>query len=331
MLEFQYPWVLAFLPAPFLVWWLLPPYRQARDSVRIPFLEQVAAAVDATPARGGLVAGRNLLQKCLLPVVWTLLVATAARPQRVEPPLSRVESARDLMLAIDLSGSMSQRDMTDAEGNRMTRMDGVKDVLDDFIARREGDRIGIIVFGTQAYVQTPFTRDHELVQALLDQVEPRMPGPQTMIGDAIGLAIKVFETSEARDRVLVLLTDGADSGSRVPPQRAAEIAAQAGITVHTVTMGDPESTGAGRIDLESMEAVARATGGAAFSALDRDQLAGIYDEIDALTPEEIETITYRPTTPLYHWPMGGALGLILLYHLGMSIGTGLKRMVLSDA
>ncbi|MGI9625198.1 MAG: VWA domain-containing protein, partial [Longimicrobiales bacterium] len=238
----------------------------------------------------------------------------------------RTESARDLMLAVDLSGSMSQRDMLDADGNRQTRMDAVKEVLDDFISRREGDRLGIIVFGTQAFVQTPFTRDHELVRALLDQVQPRMPGPQTMIGDAIGLTIRAFESSEARDRVLVLLTDGADTGSRVPPQRAAEMAAGEGIIIHTVTMGDAESTGAGRIDLAAMEAVASETGGSAFSAGRREELARIYDEIDLLTPEEIETVTYRPTTPLFHWPLGAAVSLVLLYHGTMLMVAGAKEL-----
>jgi len=331
VLELQYPWLLALLPVPILVWRFLPPHQEARDAVRVPFIERLAEATGATPSSGGLVARRNLAQKVLLPLVWALLVLAAARPQFVEPPLTRVESARDLMLAVDLSGSMSQRDLTDAEGNRVTRIVAVKEVLDEFVSRREGDRIGVIVFGTEAFVQTPFTQDHDLVRALLDQVEPRMPGPQTMIGDAIGLTVRVFEESEARDRVLVLLTDGADTGSRVPPQRAAEIAAENDITIHTITMGDPESSGAGRVDLESMEAVALATGGSAFSALDRAGLAGIYAEIDALTPEEIETITYRPTTPLFYWPLGAAIGIVLLYHLAMLVGTGARRLVTSDA
>ncbi len=329
MLELHFPWMLVLLPGPLLVWWLLPPHRSSRTSVRVPFLEEIAEAVGATPAPGGLVARRNLVQKMVLPLVWVLLVVSAARPERVEPPITKVESTRDLMLAVDLSGSMSQRDLTDAQGNRARRMDVVKEVLDEFISRREGDRLGVIVFGTEAFVQTPFTLDHDLVRALLDQVEPRMPGPQTMIGDAIGLTIKVFEGSEAKDKVLILLTDGADTGSKVPPQRAAEIAAVEGITIHTVTVGDPTSTGAGRIDLEGLEAIARATGGSAFSASDREQLEGIYDEIDALTPEDVETISYRPTTPLYHWPMGGAIALVLLYHLAMSLFTGARSLGVS--
>ena len=159
MLELHYPWLLALLPVPILVWRFLPPHREARDAVRVPFIARLAEAAGTTPSSGGLVARRNLAQKFLLPLVWALLVLAAARPQLVEPPLTRVESARDLMLAVDLSGSMSQRDLTDADGNRVTRMVAVKEVLDEFVSRREGDRIGVIVFGTEAFVQTPFTQN----------------------------------------------------------------------------------------------------------------------------------------------------------------------------
>lgn len=326
MFELSYPWFLALLPAPLLVWRLLPPHRESRESVRIPFFEQIAMAAGATPSKGGLVTQRNILQKILLPLVWVLLVLAAARPQLVEPPLSRTESARDLMLAVDLSGSMDQRDLFDEDGNRVQRLDAVKEVLDDFIARREGDRIGVIVFGSEAFVQTPFTQDHDLVRALLDQVEPRMPGPQTMLGDAVGLTIKTFDGSEARDRVLILLTDGNDTGSKVPPRRAAEIASQGGIVIHTVAVGDPQTTGEGEIDLKTLEAIAGTTGGSAFRADDREQLEEIYAQIDALTPEEIETTTFRPKTPLFQWPLGGAVVLILLYHVGMAVTTGAQRM-----
>jgi len=331
MFELSFPWLLILLPAPFLVWRFLPPHRERRDSVRIPFFERAAAAVGATPGRGGVVQRRSILQMILLPLVWVLLVLAASRPQVVEPPLSRVTSARDLMLAVDLSGSMAQRDLSDEDGNPTQRLDVVKAVLDGFIARREGDRLGIIVFGTEAFVQTPFTQDHDLVRALLDQLEPRMAGPQTMLGDAIGLSIKAFEGSDAKDRVLVLLTDGNDTGSKVPPLRAAEIAGGEGITIHAVAVGDPETTGEGQVDMETLEGIADATGGAAFAADDQDQLEEIYAQIDALTPEEIETRSYRPTTPLFHWPLGGAVGLILLYHLGMFVATSAPRLRARDA
>ncbi len=230
------------------------------------------------------------------------------------------------MLAVDLSGSMDTRDVVGPEGNRIMRLEAVKLVLDDFIERRQGDRIGIIVFGNQALVLTPFTLDHELVRALLEQTQPRMAGPQTMLGDALGLTIKVFDQSEAQDRVLILLTDGNDTGSKVPPKKAAEIASQNDITVYTVAFGDPRSTGEAEMDLEILEAIAQQTGGESFRADDQEQLEQVYRQIDALTPEEIETISYRPMRPLFHWPLGGAVLLVLLYHAVMGLGAGVTAL-----
>jgi Ca-activated chloride channel family protein len=319
MFEFDLPWAFVLLPAPLLVWWLLPAYRERQEALRVPFFEKIAAATGIEPSRGGVLLRRNVLQGLIAPLVWVLIVTALARPQFIEPPIEKIESARDLMLAVDLSGSMDTPDMLDAEGNRVQRLDAVKTVLDDFISRREGDRLGMVVFGNQAFLQAPFTQDHALVRTLLSQTRPRMAGPQTMIGDAIGLTIKSFESSQATDRLLVLLTDGNDSGSKVPPRKAAEIAAQNDITIHTVAVGDPSSTGESEMDLETLQAIADATGGQAFRADDREQLEEIYLRIDALTPIDIETVSYRPTRPLYHWPLGTAVVLIFLYHLLMGV------------
>ena len=319
MFEFGAPWAFVLLPAPLLIWWLLPPYREQVEAVRIPFFEQMASALGETPRRGGALLRTNWLQKLIAPLVWVLLVVGLARPQFVEPPIEKIESARDLMLAVDLSGSMDTRDMFDLDGNRITRLDAVKLVLDDFIARREADRIGVIVFGNQAFVQAPFTQDHTLVRTMLDQTEPRMAGPMTMLGDAIGLTIKTFEQSTARDRVLILLTDGNDTGSKVPPHKAAEIAAQNDLTIYPVAVGDPSSVGEGEMDLETLGDMARATGGRLFNAGNREELESVYREIDALTPEEIETTSYRPTRPLFFWPLGAAVVLVFVYHTLMAL------------
>ena len=326
MFELGAPWAFVLLPAPLFVWWLLPPYRESVQAVRIPFFEQMASALGESPRRGGALLRTNLLQKVIAPSVWVLLIVGLARPQFVEPPIEKIESARDLMLAVDLSGSMDTRDMFDPDGNRVTRLDAVKLVLDDFIERREADRIGVIVFGNQAFVQAPFTQDHDLVRTLLNQTEPRMAGPMTMLGDAIGLTIKAFEQSSARDRVLILLTDGNDTGSKVPPLKAAEIAGNNELTIYPVAVGDPTSAGEGEMDLETLGDMARATGGQLFNAGDREELAAVYRAIDALTPEEIETTSYRPTRPLFLWPLGAALVLVFLYHTAMAIRMSLAAV-----
>ncbi len=330
MFEFDYPWVFVLLVVPVLAFRFLPEYRERLESVRVPGFERVAAATGRMPSKGGVLLRRNLSQWLIGPLAWLLMVSAVARPQYVEPPIVNVESARDLMLAIDLSGSMETTDMFDEAGERVSRLDAVKLVLDDFIDRREADRIGLIVFGTQAFVQTPFTQDHDLVRTLLDQVEPRMAGPQTMIGDAIGLGVKAFDNSEARDRVLVLLTDGNDTGSKVPPRKAAEIAAQNDLTIHAIAVGDPAAAGEAQMDVDTIEAIAATTGGSAFRADDREQLVSIYEQIDALTPEEIDTISYRPTRPLYHWPLAGAVLLALGYHLLLSLYDGFHRLRLEQ-
>ena len=174
--------------------------------------------------------------------------------------------------------------------------------------------MGILVFGSEAFLQAPFTQDHDLLRALLASTLPSMAGPSTMLGDAIGLSIKVFEQSEAEDRVLLLLTDGKDSGSKVPPGKAAEIAARKGLTIHCIAVGDSSSTGDTEIDLKVLDEIAGKTGGVSFMAGDREQLETVYRRIDELTPVEVETLSYRPTRPLFHWPLGAFLLAGMLYH-----------------
>jgi Ca-activated chloride channel family protein len=214
---------------------------------------------------------------------------------------------------------METRDMVDLEGRRIDRLEAVKQVLVDFVGRREGDRIGLLLFGTAPYLQVPFTLDHEVVAALLEEAQVAMTGPQTMLGDAIGLAIKVFEESEAPQRVLILLTDGNDTGSRVPPDQAAEIAAARDITIHTIGFGDPRAGGEGLFDAAALEAIARNGGGVSFMADDREALERVYLELDQIEPQEYETLSYRPTRPLYPWPLGAALALLLTYHAAMAL------------
>src|SRR5262249_273325 len=173
---------------------------------------------------GAVVPRSTWTQRLLAPVVWALLVAAMARPQWMEPPLEHVEPARDLVLAVDLSQSMQTTDFVGPDGARTDRLTAVKRVVDDFVARRKTDRIGLVVFGQAAFPQAPLTLDHAGVRALLAETRIGMAGPQTAIGDAIGVAIRMTEHSTMPEKVLVLLTDGNDTASRVPPAQAAAIA-----------------------------------------------------------------------------------------------------------
>ena len=318
MYELEYPWLLALAPLPLLVWWLLPPYRETQASVRLPFFGQVAQAAGVTPAPGAVVLKTNWLQRVLAPVGWGLLLLALARPQYVEPPIQKIQSGRDLLLALDISQSMESRDFPDPGGEKIPRVDAVKKVVGDFIRRRQGDRIGLIVFGSAAYPQVPLTLDHETCTILLEQTEVGMAGPRTVIGDAVGLAIKEFDRSRVKERVLILLTDGNDTGSRMPPLKAAEIARQKGIVIHTIGIGDPDAKGEDKVDYDTLEKMAAATGGRFFRGDDERQLEEVYSTLDQITPHNFKTMTYRPKRPLFMIPLGIGVMLLFAFYMVMA-------------
>jgi len=328
MIEFAHPWALVLLPLPVLVWWLAPVRREVVQALRVPFFRAFAEASGAAPRAGAVVLRRLSLQMIVAIVTWLLLVVALTKPEFVGEPIEKTDAARDVMLAIDISGSMDQRDFTTPAGDRLRRIDAVKLVVGDFIDRREGDRIGLIVFGTRAYLQVPFTQDLRTARMLLEGIEVGMAGPHTALGDAIGLAIKTFEVSRVEQRLLIVLTDGSDTGSLMTPINAAEIAARNGVTTFTVGVGDPESSGEDRVDFRTLEQIAERAGGRFFSAADVEGLETIYARIDALVPQEINTVSFRPRQTLVHWPAGAivVLGVLayvfLLLIYGRSVADG---------
>lgn len=313
MFEFEWPWTFLLLPLPLLVWWLMPAYRDQQTSVHVPFFDRLAEATGQTPQPGAVVLPRRVIQMIVAMIIWALIVVALARPLQVGDPVTHEISTRDLILVVDISGSMDEVDFRTPDGQTIKRLDGVKRVLGDFITRRRGDRVALILFGSKAYIQAPFTQDLQTARALLDQTEVGMAGQQTVIGDAIGLAIKTFENSQAKQKLVILFTDGNDTASRVPPEHAADIARQKGVVIYSVGFGDPNATGENRVDLSTLRQVASATDGQFFRAEDGAQLAAIYAEIDRLAPVKLETLTWRPRDQLYQWPLGAAviLGLAL--------------------
>lgn len=317
MYRLEYPWLLTLLALPILIYWLLPPYKEEQNSLRLPFFSYIASSLGITPSSGAVIPKKNWLQKILAPLCWGLIILALARPQFVEPPIQKIQPGRDLMLALDISQSMETPDFRDPDGKLMRRVDAVKQVVSDFIRRRESDRIGLIVFGQSAYPVTPFTLDHNVCLEILNQTDAGMAGPQTMIGDAIGLAIKQFDKSEAKQRVLVLLTDGNDTGSRMPPRKAAEIANQRGITIHVVGLGDPHATGEDKVDYAALNSIAKATGGQVFHGENREELQNAYATLDKITPQNFKTLSYQPKRELFMFPLGAATVLLTAYHLLM--------------
>jgi len=315
MFTLAYPWLLVLLIFPLLLGRLLPAYRQTRVSLVVPFLDRLAHLTGQQPAPGAVVLRPPLVQRMFLWGVWVCLVLALVRPQWLEAPITKTLPRRDLLLAVDLSGSMETQDFTDASGQRVDRLTAVKQVLADFLTRRKGDRVGLIFFGSAAFVQAPFTEDLDACRTLLDEAQVRMAGPQTVFGDAIGLALTVFERAEGvQDRVLIVLTDGNDTKSKVPPVRAAEIARDKKITIYTVAVGDPTAAGEEKLDEETLKTVATTTGGRYYHANDRAALADIYTQLDAIPTRPVQTLSHRPRIDLFHWPLAAGLLLSLAYH-----------------
>lgn len=313
MWRLEYPWLLALLPLGWLAYRYLPPYVQRRAALRIPFFESVARSIGQAPQHPGV--RRDPWQLGLNVLVWLLLALALARLERVDPPLEQRQAVRDLLLAIDISQSMEAEDFVDPAGRRMARLAGVKAVVSDFISRRKDDRIGLIVFGTAAYPQAPLTQDHATLALLLGQVSTRMAGPNTAIGDAIGVAIKQFEHAKERDKLLILLTDGNDTGSAIPPDRAAALAAARHIVVHTIGIGDPQAQGEDKVDFDALRAIASQTGGRFFVAQDQASLSGVYATLDRITPHEVRELRHQPKRDFFWLPLGLALLLLAGWHL----------------
>jgi len=310
-----WPWLLLLLPMPWLLRWLLPEARGGGQmALRVPWFEAVAGG------HGGSL--RRPLLAALAALVWLLLVAAVARPQWVGEVQDLPVTGRDLLLAVDVSGSMDTQDMA-WQGRPVNRLVVVKEVAGDFIERRRGDRVGLVLFGSRAYLQTPLTFDTETTATLLSEAEIGLAGRETAIGDAIGLAVKRLRQDAASDRVLILLTDGANTSGEVQPLQAAEFAAREGLTVYTVGVGADEMrvqdffgsrvvNPSADLDEETLRSIAGRTGGRYFRARDAAGLAQIYEILDELEPVESDVEIIRPVDELFHWPLGLAWVIAVL-------------------
>lgn len=330
MLTLAYPWALAFLALPFLIRWMFPEHREPRQGLVVPFLGRLADQSGRKPAEGAVVMRGGRMRGIWLALAWSCIVAAIARPQWIEPPLTKDVPMRDLLLAVDLSGSMETKDFKNAQGKTVDRLTAVKEVLDDFLMKRKGDRVGLIFFGSAPFVQAPFTSDLAVCRELLDEAQVKMAGPQTAFGDALGLAITVFDRSTVKDRVLIALTDGNDTASKVPPANAAQIAKDKRIIIHTISVGDPKAAGEDALDEVALKAVASASGGTYAHAGDRAELDAIYKKIDALETRKVNTVTHRPRRDVYWWPLAAGFCITLVQHVCQLLGNR-KRRVAADA
>lgn len=320
-LQLGQAWALLALPLPLLAWWLLPPAPLGQAALRLPLYHALGGAEQRSSG-----ARRGSLWLALL--AWGLLVLAAARPQGLGAPVPLPLAGRDLMLAVDLSGSMRETDMV-IGGQPVDRLTALKAVAGDFIERRVGDRLGLILFGSEAHVQTPLTFDRQTVRTLLFEAEIGLAGPETAIGDAIGLSVKRLRDQPGSEQVLILLTDGDNNAGRLEPLKAAELAAAAGIRIHSIGFGgEPpaEFIGLGQslnhypMDEATLKALAETTGGRYFRARDVRDLERIYAALDEIEPVQSAAQTLRPVHELYAWPLAGALLLAALIAAAPAVG-----------
>jgi len=322
MLDFLWLWAFALLPLPLVARFIIPAAPQETAALKVANIsdwhDEGQADISTSNASAGL--------RWLLPaLIWIALVTALARPVWVGEPIRLPAEGRDLMLAVDISGSMDTADM-EINGKSVNRLAIVKQVLNDFISQRDGDRLGLILFGSNAYLQTPLTFDRETVRSFMEESALGLAGKMTAIGDAIALSVKRMRENPSDSQVLVLLTDGANTAGSIEPVRAAELAAEMGVRIYTIglgaeTMEVPSFFGSRTVnpsrdlDEASLEKIAELTEGRFFRARNTEELSKIYSLIDELEPTEREEKTYRPESSLFHWPLLFALLLTWLQGL----------------
>jgi Ca-activated chloride channel family protein len=308
MFEFDWPWLFLILPLPLLIRALSPtgPQQAPLFLPNLPYIDTTTSS-----------ASRRPIATLLLSATWLFVVSALARPLWIGEPQSIPQQGREMMLAVDLSGSMQEADML-VNNKRIQRITLVKSVVADFIQQRKGDRIGLIFFADNAYLQAPLTFDLTTVSTYMQQAVLGLVGQQTAIGEGIGLALKRFDAAKNPQKVLVLLTDGQNTAGEVQPLDAAKFAQQQGVKIYTIGVGadayyqrtwfgeqkvDPSSD----LDEKTLQAIATQTGGQYFRARDAESLVQIYAELDKLEPVAKEQQQFRPQTDLFHWPLAIAL------------------------
>ncbi len=315
MIEFALPWVFLALPLPLLIYWLPAKSKSEAAALRMPTL-----TLGLQASHGNDTNKRSPL--LLLILLWLLLVVSAAQPQWLGEAVNIPTESREMMVAVDLSGSMQIEDMV-LNGNAVNRLTMLKEVLGDFIERRVGDRLGLILFGDDAYMQTPMTFDRNTVQQMLDEAVLGLVGKQTAIGDAIALAVKRFDQKKQSNKVLLLLTDGQNTAGKITPEQALELAVAKGITIYSIGIGadvmiqqslfgqrqvNPSSD----LDEKSLINIAEQTNGQYFRARSSADMNDIYQLLDQLEPVEQDQQQMRPLTALFYYPLTLAFSLAFL-------------------
>jgi Ca-activated chloride channel family protein len=315
--ELTNKWVFFLAPLPIVIYLLLPALRKRRSALLTPSFERMTELSGEHPRSRAWISKRNAFQWITLILTWLFLLAAASGPQLVGKPDKKIKTVRSFMVAADISFSMNERDWV-VNGKSQSRWDAVKVLMKEFVRERKSDQIGLIFFGTHAYLQAPLTTDLESIEWFLDQSEVGMAGQMTSLGEAIGFGLKVFKEDTIKQKVMLLLTDGVDTGEDIAPLDAAQMARQDSILIYTLGIGSAKPS-TYTLDEQMLKDIAAVTGGKYFHAKDESQLKKVYAELNKLEPVQYEEESYKPTVPLYYYPLAVAVLLGLGFHLLRSI------------
>ena len=315
MFEITWWWSFLLLPLPWLVYRFYPAKPQ-----------QAAIQLPRLPQGIGEKQNKSRLLQVLMVLGWVSLIGALARPVWYGDPIQIEPEHRDMMLAVDLSGSMEVEDMNLGGGRHTDRLTAVKAVVTDFIQKREGDRLGLVLFAEHGYLQTPLTLDRNTVAAQLDRAVLGLIGETTAIGEGLAVASKTFIDSEAPQRVIILLSDGANTAGVIEPLEAAQLAKDHQVTIYTIGIGADEMerqslfgsytvNPSQDLDEKMLTEIANMTGGRYFRARDPQELLKIYDVINSLEPISTATQTWRPRDELFRLPLAVALFLSVVVAL----------------
>lgn len=319
--EIAHQWVLYLLPLPVLVYLLLPALQKRKSALYMPSFDRMALLADETPGKRAWISKRNFWQWLTLLLVWISLLAAACGPQLVGKPNKEIKTVRSFLVAADISISMNEKDWM-IRGKAQSRWEAVKILMKDFVSNRKSDQVGLVFFGTHAYLQAPLTTDLDVIEWFLDQSEVGMAGQMTSIGEAIGFGIKVFKEDTLKQRVMLLLTDGVDTGQDIAPLDAARLAKQDSITIYTLGIGTTKPS-TYQLDEKMLKGIASITGGKYFYASDEQKLKEVYKTLDEMEPVKYAEESYKPTVQLYYYPLALACILGLIFQML----SGIKNLV----
>jgi Ca-activated chloride channel family protein len=321
MFEFHWLWAFTCLPLPFVAYWLLPTANFSESALKAPFFKQVST-ISSSPTNR---PNSSIWKLALLTLSWICLVIAIAKPQWQGEPISLPQSGRDLLVAVDFSGSMEIEDMV-IDNQQLPRYLVVKYIVGEFLKKRKGDRVGLVLFGSNAYLYAPLTFDTSTVDKLLQDAPLKIAGKGTAIGDAIGLSVKRLQDRPEAQRTLILLTDGENTAGELDPREAADLAVRASVRIHTIGVGADEMTQdfglfssfsrtvnpSANLDESTLKYIAETTGGNFYRAKNPQELESIYSELDKIEVIEQNTSSFRPVQSLYYYPLTVSVFFLLI-------------------